>query len=189
MIIPINTVAPIIYDELYARNAIGLQGVTLCPFLNTMDEYEERLQQRRIQSPPHLKDTYKFTPRAGAAGILAFTIGGFVTGGIGFTAILLGLGGLALGGDMVPELKAAEENLSARILRVAQKIDLIRQARFNTNHPYLDARQLELAKAHFERVLSNYQRKLTRENRLFYDSDSDSDSLIGNINITIFQRD
>lgn len=170
MITPINAVAPIIYDELYVRNAVGLKNVELCPFLKYMDECEHLLQQRRIQTPPYLKDSYKFAPLAGIVGAI---LGGLMTGGLGFTAFFCGIGGLALSGEKVPKLKAAKEKLSMRISRVAQKIALIQNERFNLTYSS-DARQLELAQSHFERVLSNYQRKLSK--KYSFDSDSDSDT-------------
>ncbi len=189
MIIPVDTIAPIIYDELYAKNAIGLQGVELCPFLKEMDEREHCLQQRRIQLPPYIKDSYTFAPIAGIVGAI---LGGLVTGGFGFTAFLCGMSGLALSGKKVPKLKAAKEKLPERISRVIQKITRIQYQRF-LPHSASDEGQLRLAQSHFEKVLRSYQKQLAKKDRFFYDSDSDSDNvvtvaLIDNININFGQR-
>ncbi|CUI17619.1 hypothetical protein PNK_2015 [Candidatus Protochlamydia naegleriophila] len=169
MIIPINTVAPISYDELYVRNAIGLTNVALCPFLQNMDEGEYIQQQTRMQTPPQPKKSFKFAP---LAGIVGAAVGGFFSGGLGFVALACGVGGLALTAKEVVELKAAKEKLLTRMARVSQKISLIQQERFKL-HNHSDARQLKLAQEHFENVLRGYETKLLRKYRCDYDSDSD----------------
>lgn len=137
------------YGELYVANANGLQNVSLCPFLQDMNEKEKRIQEaaiRAFESQTALVDL-KACVLGATLGYQWGLIGSMIGCCIGAVASLQCTGSHYFVQEPEP--------LNFRIQRVAQRIQEIKSKQSDLDVA-ANAQQLEFALTHFTQVKKAY---------------------------------